>query len=109
MHLIPRAARSACSAVGLAAWQYPLAALLAVGLRQLLAVITHKARPWQNVIGAVSYTHLDVYKRQEQIKTIDKRRVLSYIGRVSREEMRAIDDALQVSLDIHIPEEMEAP
>ena len=38
-----------------------------------------------------------------------KRRVLSYIGRVSREEMRAIDDALQVSLDIHIPEEMEAP
>ena len=43
----------------------------------------------------------------EQIKTIDKRRVLSYIGRVSREEMRAIDDALQVSLDIHIPEEME--
>jgi len=34
-----------------AAWQYPLAALLAVGLRQLLAVITHKARPWQNVIG----------------------------------------------------------
>ena len=45
----------------------------------------------------------------EQIKTIDKRRVLSYIGRVSREEMRAIDDALQVSLDIHIPEEMEAP
>ena len=36
----------------------------------------------------VSYTHLDVYKRQE--------------------EMRAIDDALQVSLDIHIPEEMEA-
>ena len=45
----------------------------------------------------------------EQIKPIDKRRVLSYIGRVSREEMRAIDDALQVSLDIHIPEEMEAP
>ena len=26
-----------------AAWQYPLAALLGVGLRQLLAVITHKA------------------------------------------------------------------
>ena len=36
-----------------AAWQYPLAALLAVGLRQLLAVITHKARPWQNVIGVL--------------------------------------------------------
>ena len=36
-----------------AAWQYPLAALLAVGLRQLLAVITHKACPWQNVIGVL--------------------------------------------------------
>ena len=48
-------------------------------------------------------------KGYNKIKRIDKRRVLSYIGRVSREEMRAIDDALQVSLDIHIPEEMEAP
>ena len=45
----------------------------------------------------------------EQIKTIDKRRILSYIGRISREEMRAVDEALQVSLDIHIPEEMDAP
>lgn len=45
----------------------------------------------------------------EQIKTIDKRRILFYIGKVSREEMRAVDEALQVSLDIHIPEEMEAP
>ena len=36
-----------------AAGQYPLAALRAVGLRQLLAVITHKARPWQNVIGVL--------------------------------------------------------
>ena len=45
----------------------------------------------------------------EQIKTIDKRRILSYIGKVSREEMHAVDEALQVSLDIHIPEGMEAP
>ena len=48
-------------------------------------------------------------ERAEELQETDKRRVLSYIGRVSREEMRAIDDALQVSLDIHIPEEMEAP
>ena len=39
----------------------------------------------------------------------DKRVLSGAVGRVSREEMRAIDDALQVSLDIHIPEEMEAP
>lgn len=34
-------------------WQYPLAALLAVGLRQLLAAVTHKARPWQGVVGVL--------------------------------------------------------
>lgn len=36
-----------------AAWQYPLAALLAVGLRQLLAAVTHRARPWQSVAGVL--------------------------------------------------------
>lgn len=30
-----------------AAWQYPLATLLAVGLRRLLAAVSRKARPWQ--------------------------------------------------------------
>ncbi len=40
-----------------AAWQYPLAALLAVGLRQLLAVITHKARPWQSSCPEHTATH----------------------------------------------------
>ena len=42
-------------------------------------------------------------------KWIKKKELPVHIGKVSREEMRAVDEALQVSLDIHIPEEMEAP
>ena len=45
----------------------------------------------------------------EQIKTIDKRRVVRYIGRVSREQMDGVNEALQISLGLYIPEEMEAP
>ena len=36
------------------AWQYPLAALLAVGLRRLLSSVTHKESPWQRVAGVLS-------------------------------------------------------
>ena len=45
----------------------------------------------------------------EQIKTIDKRRVVRYIGRISREQMNGVNEALQISLGLYIPEEMEAP
>lgn len=45
----------------------------------------------------------------EQIKTIDKRRVVRYIGRASREQMDGVNEALQISLGLYIPEEMEAP
>ena len=45
----------------------------------------------------------------EQIRTIDKRRVVRYIGRVSREQMDGVNEALQISLGLYIPEEMEAP
>lgn len=71
--------------------------------------IKKKELPTHYALESVPELGLKSVVLLEQIKTIGKRRVLSYIGRVSREEMRAIDDALQVSLDIHIPEEMEAP
>ena len=45
----------------------------------------------------------------EQIKTIDKSRIISYIGKVSGEQMRGIEDAMQISLGIYIPAEVEAP
>lgn len=45
----------------------------------------------------------------EQIKTIDKRRIKKYMGRLSRREMDGIDKYILTSLGISIPEEMEAP
>ena len=43
----------------------------------------------------------DVYKRQvqaEQIFTIDKSRALKYLGHLTPEEMRRVDDAVRISL-----------
>lgn len=37
-----------------AAWQYPLAALLAVGLRRLLAAVSRKTRPWQATVAVLA-------------------------------------------------------
>ena len=45
----------------------------------------------------------------EQIKTIDKHRVVRYIGHISREQMDGVNEALQISLGLYIPEELEAP
>lgn len=36
----------------------------------------------------------------EQVRTIDKKRLKEYIGRVSKREMREIEKAMYVSLDI---------
>ena len=45
----------------------------------------------------------------EQIRTIDKCRILSYQGKVSKEQMREIDDYIRTSLDLWIPETVEGP
>ena len=45
----------------------------------------------------------------EQITTIDKRQVKKYLGKVNREQMSGIDEAVLVSLGQAIPEEVEAP
>lgn len=55
--------------------------------------IKKKELPTHYALESVPELGLKSVVLLEQIKTIDKRRVLSYIGRVSREEMRAIDDA----------------
>lgn len=36
----------------------------------------------------------------EQLRTIDKQRIIKYLGRVTRKEMRGVDEALRVSLDL---------
>ena len=45
----------------------------------------------------------------EQIKTIDKSRVLSYLRKLTREQLAQVDDYLKVSLGMYIPETVEAP
>ncbi len=45
----------------------------------------------------------------EQIKTIDKLRIKKYMGRMSRKQMDEIGEAIENSLGLYVPEEMEAP
>ncbi len=45
----------------------------------------------------------------EQIRTIDKMRVQEYLGKVSKEDMDGINRAIEKSLDLYIPESVEAP
>ena len=45
----------------------------------------------------------------EQIRTIDKRRVTGYIGRISEKEMERVETAMKVSLGFIVPPEPEAP
>lgn len=45
----------------------------------------------------------------EQIKTIDKSRVERYLGKLTKEQMTAVEDATRESLGMDIPEYVEAP
>ena len=45
----------------------------------------------------------------EQIKTIDKRRISKYLGKMTRRQMDEIGEVIETSLGLYIPEEMEAP
>ena len=45
----------------------------------------------------------------EQLKGIDKLRIIKYLGKISKEQMAAVDDAALESLGIELPECVEAP
>ena len=45
----------------------------------------------------------------EQIKGIDKLRVLKYLGRISKEQMEEVEEAAMESLGMQIPECIDAP
>ena len=45
----------------------------------------------------------------EQITTIDKSRIKSYLGHISKKQMQKVEDAIETSLGFEIPECMEAP
>ena len=50
-----------------------------------------------------------LWQMLEQLRTIDKSRVIRFMGKLKPEKMREIDAALEVSLGLHIPEGVEAP
>lgn len=45
----------------------------------------------------------------EQIKTIDKQRIISFCGKLTKNQMDDVDEALHRSLGLYIPETAEAP
>lgn len=45
----------------------------------------------------------------EQIRTIDKSRVQRYLGKITPEQMAGVEEAIQKSLGMFIPESVEAP
>ena len=45
----------------------------------------------------------------EQLRTIDRKRLRGYIGRISKEKMLEVDAALAISIGIGYPNERRAP
>ena len=71
----------------------PTIIVAAITSREKRPIPTH-ARLLANELPRNSYALL------EQIRTIDKSRLISYIGRVSDKEIDAINEALSVSIDL---------
>lgn len=68
-----------------------------------------KDQPTHYLLSGVRGLPEDSVALLEQIKTIDKSRIINYLGKVSKEEMRGVDQAIKVSLGIYISEDVEAP
>ena len=68
-----------------------------------------KDQPTHHLLSGVRGLPEDSVALLEQIKTIDKSRIISYLGKVSREEMKGVDEALKISLGIYISEDAEVP
>lgn len=84
------------------------------GATLVIAPLTSKVRrkkklPTHYVIKNVPELAEESLVLLEQITTIDKSRVLAYIGKISKEEMKEIEKAIKISLGFDIPAEIEAP
>lgn len=68
----------------------------------LTTATTKKPLPTHTVIAATALSGLkqDSTALAEQVRVIDKERIKSVIGRVSAEELEAIDQALRISLEL---------
>lgn len=68
-----------------------------------------KDQPTHYLLSGVRGLPEDSVALLEQIKTIDKSRIISYLGEASKEEMSGIDQVIKVGLGIYILEDVEAP
>ena len=71
--------------------------------------IKKKDQPTHVLLKNVRGLSTDSIVCLEQIKGIDKLRILKYLGRISKEQMTAVDEAAMESLGIELPECVEAP
>ncbi len=67
------------------------------------------SQPTHCLLESVDFLKSDSIVLLEQIKTIDKKRVKKYLGRLNDEDMRAVDEAIGISLGLRIPETAEMP
>ena len=68
-----------------------------------------KGKATHYMLGRPRGLYADSMVELEQIRTIDKSRVISYLGRVTDADMRKIDDIIRYSLGMQVIEEVEAP
>ena len=66
-------------------------------------------QPTHYIINNVRGVHGPSMALLEQITTIDKRRIIKYIGKLSREQRSELNDYIETSLGIYIPEDIEVP
>ena len=78
----------------------------------IIAPITsqlHKLdQPTHLLIGKEGGLYQDSMVELEQIRTIDKSRIRYYIGKISQETMRNVDEVVTVSLGMAVSEDAEA-
>ena len=76
-----------------------------LSLRQALAqTLAQRSSLISSAVWPVSYTHLDVYKRQvvllEQLRTIDKKRLKDKVCHLDEDTLLKRDRALEISLEL---------
>jgi len=67
------------------------------------------SQPTHCLLEGVDFLKSNSIVLLEQIKTIDKQRVRKYLGKLSNQDMKAVDEAIEVSLGLRIPEDTEVP
>lgn len=65
--------------------------------------------PCHVFLGKEGHLKKDSMAMCEQLYTINKSQVLGYIGKLSRETMRKVDDGVEAHQGRYIPHELEAP